>query len=195
MNSISCIWLEFRKEKEKQTHNQTQPDPNSTQAQPKLPWKPNSNPALGPICLAQLNPTRAQLPSHTQPTLARPIPPASDAASAPARPHRRLATDKAGPLVGAPLPQTARPVALTSSLGPLARSVFPGRAMAALQQPPAISAGFSPGHTSPRSLGPLISPATLPAPPSLHTEAAENPSAPPALLRHELTTLPHPGRH
>jgi len=37
LNSISCLWLEFRKEKEKQTHNQTQPDPNSTQTQPKPP--------------------------------------------------------------------------------------------------------------------------------------------------------------
>ena len=88
MNSISCIWLEFRKEKEKQTHNQTQPDPNSTQAQPKLPWKPNSNPALGPTCLAQLNPTRAQLPS----SLARPISPAASAArpAHPRHPHAAL---------------------------------------------------------------------------------------------------------
>ena len=51
-----------RKEIEKR-RNQTQPDPNSTQAQPNLPWKPNPNPALGPTCRAQLNPTRAHLPS------------------------------------------------------------------------------------------------------------------------------------
>ena len=41
----------------------------------------------------------------------------------------------------------------TASPGPLARSIFPGRAMAALQQLSAISAGISPGHTSPRSPG------------------------------------------
>ena len=54
----------------------TSPDPNSTQAQPKLPWKPNPNPALGPTCLAQLNPTRAQLPSapRVRPRAASPTP-------------------------------------------------------------------------------------------------------------------------
>ena len=41
---------------------------------------------------------------------------------------------------------------------------------------------FSWAHL-PKIPGPLFSPATLLAPPSLHTEAAENPSAPPALLR------------
>ena len=140
MNSISCIWLEFRKEKEKQTHNQTQPDPNSTQAQPKLPWKPNSNPALGPTCLAQLNPTRAQLPSSLAlaqqlkprtsfpslqredrfslglPTLVRPISPAASAArpAHPRHPHAALSPSLTGrPHLSAP-PSPSRRAATRS---------------------------------------------------------------------------------
>ena len=143
MNSISCFWLEFRKEKEKQTHNQTQPDPNSTQAQPKLPWKPNSNPALGPTCLAQLNPTRAQLPSSLAlaqqlkprtsfpslqredrfslglPTLARPISPAASAArpAHPRHPHAALSplADRPTPPVGSAFPIAPRSNALPRS--------------------------------------------------------------------------------
>ena len=104
-------------------HSPARPAPTPRSLRPHLPAHPATH-------ATPSSPTR-------RPACQPPLPRLSSAS--PARRSPESESDRAAPLVSAPLPQTAHPVALTASPGPLSRSV-----LLLPQRPPAIPGAISP---------------------------------------------------